>query len=213
MGPPGSGKGTLSSLCVRQPGWNQVSTGNLCRNHIQSNTDIGKKIKAVIDSGDLVSDEIIADMIKEWMLLHKGTLQNVILDGYPRTKKQAELLYDLLNNVNQDLQLMLITFQVDTDVLVHRILSRVICSNKECQLTYSLAQDSAKAFCNECNAPLFKRVDDTKDRLKNRIDLYYQNEKGIVDFFVNKGVSIKMINGDRPIQDVFTDFNKLIEQK
>lgn len=213
MGPPGSGKGTLSSLCVKQPGWKQVSTGNLCRKHIQSNTDIGKTIKKIIDAGSLVSDEIIADMIQEWLSSHKDVLQNIILDGYPRTKRQAELLYDLLHNANQKLQLTLITFQVETDVLLQRILSRVICSNKECQLAYSLAQDGAKAVCNECNAPLLKRIDDTQDKLKNRIDLYYQNEKGIIDFFVDKGISVNVINGARSIHDVFTDFNKLIEQK
>ena len=215
MGPPGSGKGTLASLCIKEFGCEQISTGNLCRSHIQRNTDIGKSIKSVIDSGKLVSDEIIVSMIKEWISSNKDLSKNIIFDGFPRTKKQAELLYQLLKDSGQDSRLMLIKLQVGNDVLIDRILSRVICSNKDCQQVYSLNQNSSKKSCDFCDSILLKRDDDTKDKLMNRIDLYYQNEKDIIDFFVDKGVIAQVINidGKKSIQDVFTDFSKLIEQK
>ena len=215
MGPPGSGKGTLASICIKEFGWEQISTGNLCRNHIQRNTDIGNSIKSILDSGKLVSDEIIVSMIKEWLSLNKDFSKNIIFDGFPRTKKQAELLYQLLKDLGKDSQLMLIKFQVDNDVLVDRIVSRVICSNKDCQQVYSLSQNSFKKSCDFCDSILYKRDDDTKDKLMNRIDLYYQNEKSIIDFFVSKGVIAQVINidGQKSMQDVFTDFSKLIERK
>lgn len=213
MGPPGSGKGTLSSLCVKEFGWNQVSTGNLCRSHIQRNTDIGQKMKAALDQGQLVSDEIIADMLKEWMLEQKEALQNVIFDGYPRTKKQAELLYTLLQNNLKDSELVLIRFLIDSNVLLERILARVVCSNKDCQQAYSLVKNPPKIAmqCDLCNASLIRRSDDTAETLKNRLNLYYKHEQDIVDFYKEMGLLINTIDATASVQDVFNDFNKLVE--
>lgn len=213
MGPPGSGKGTLSSLCVKKFGWNQVSTGNLCRSHIQKNTDIGQKMKAALDQGQLVSDEIIADMLKGWMLQEKETLQNVIFDGYPRTKKQAELLYALLQDHLENSELVLIRFLINPDVLLERILARVVCSNKDCQQAYSLVKNAPKnpMQCDLCNASLMRRSDDTAETLKKRLDLYYQHEQEIVDFYRDMGLSINTIDAACSVQDVFNDFNKLVE--
>lgn len=213
MGPPGSGKGTLSSLCVKNFGWNQLSTGNLCRSHIQRNTDLGKKMKAALDQGQLVSDEIIADMIKEWMVSQKESLNNVIFDGYPRTRKQAELLYSLLQNDLAGSELILVRFLVDPNILLERILTRVVCSNKDCQQAYSLKKDALKAAmqCEACGSALIRRSDDTAETLQNRLNLYYEHEQEIIDFYMNQGLSIGTIDGTRSVQDVFNDFNKLTE--
>lgn len=213
MGPPGSGKGTLSSMCVKEFGWNQVSTGNLCRSHIQRNTDIGQKMKAALDQGQLVPDEIIADMISEWMLNQKEVKQNIIFDGYPRTKKQAEKLYALVKNDLKEFELMLVKFQVDAQVLKNRILDRIVCSNKDCQQAYSLANLASDAAmqCSLCDAALVRRSDDTVETLKHRLDLYYQHEQDIVDFYTDLGLSIDTIDATRSVQEVFNDFNKLAE--
>ena len=217
MGPPGSGKGTLSSLCVQHFGWHQLSTGNLCREHVQNDTDIGKKIKAAMKSGDLVSDEVIADMVKEWLVSQATLPQGIIFDGYPRTKKQAELLYAFLQNSLSQYDLVLVKLHVDADLVVERILSRVSCSNKDCQKVYSLLKGSKvypKSFmeCDTCGSKLIHRSDDTEDTLKNRIHVYYQNEQDIIDFYVQKGMSIGMINGAQTVQGVFNDFKKLAQQ-
>lgn len=214
MGPPGSGKGTLSALCVKQFGWNQVSTGNLCRSHIQSNTLIGQKMKSAIEQGQLVPDDVIADMIQEWMLTQKESDQNVIFDGYPRTKKQAELLYALVKNNLKESELALIKFQVDSDVLVDRILSRVVCSNKDCQQAFSLKKDAVGETmkCKACGSSLIKRSDDTRDTLVNRLGVYYQHEQDILDFYEQQGISIEALNGAGDIADVFQDFKKLTER-
>lgn len=198
MGPPGSGKGTLSSLCVKSFGWHQLSTGNLCRKHIQQNTAIGQKIKAAMDRGELVSDEVIADMVKDWLMNQKDLPKGIIFDGYPRTKKQAELLYAFLEKSLKDYGLILVKLNVDADLVVDRILSRVSCSNKSCQEVYSLLKESPmnpKQYmkCDVCDSSLVHRSDDTKDTLKNRIHVYYENEQDIIDFYVHKGMSVGMI--------------------
>lgn len=215
MGPPGSGKGTLSALCKEQFGWNQVSTGNLCRSHIQIGTETGKKIKVAIDKGQLISDEIVAEMLQEWMISQKNKKQNVIFDGYPRTKKQAELLYDMVQSNLKEYDIELVRFLVDKEILLERILARVICSNKDCQRAYSLKDDSLKTAmkCDICESLLVKRSDDTLDTLMNRIDTYYQYEQDIVDFYMDHGVSIVEINAACPIQDVFQNFTKMVEQE
>lgn len=218
MGPPGSGKGTLSSLCVKSFGWHQLSTGNLCRDHVQRGTNIGNKIQNAINQGELVSDEVIADMVKDWLMSQDTLPQGVIFDGYPRTKRQAELLYAFLQDGLKEFDLVLVKLHVNADLVVDRILSRVSCSNKDCQQVYSLLKESpmrpkASMVCDTCGSKLVQRSDDTKDTLKNRIHVYYQNEQDIIDFYVRKGMSIGMINGAQTIQDVFNDFKKLAEQK
>lgn len=216
MGPPGSGKGTLSSLCVKHFGWHQLSTGNLCRDHVQNNTEIGEKIKAAMNEGRLVSDEVIAAMVKEWLLSQEELPKGIIFDGYPRTKKQAELLYVLLSSSLSDFDLILVKLDVDAELVIDRILSRVSCSNKKCQQVYSLLKNSKvypKRFmkCDSCGSGLQHRSDDTKDTLKNRIHLYYQHEQDIIDYYVRQGMSIGMINGAQAVQDVFNDFKKLAQ--
>ncbi|MBM18184.1 MAG: hypothetical protein CL947_03915 [Epsilonproteobacteria bacterium] len=218
MGPPGSGKGTLSALCVERFGWYQLSTGNLCRDHIQKNTDLGKQIKEAINKGELVNDHVIADMVKEWIVSQDTMPEAIIFDGYPRTKTQAELLYKLLQDVMVDSELVLIKLHVDADIIAERILSRVSCSNKKCQRVYSLMNNSqAKSkslmICDDCKSPLKKRSDDTQDALKNRIQIYYNHEQEILNFYVNKGMNVGMINAAQTVQDVFNDFTKFAEHK
>lgn len=218
MGPPGSGKGTLSALCIKAFGWHQLSTGNLCRDHIQKQTETGLKMQSFINQGQLVPDEIIADMVKEWIQSQKVLPQGIIFDGYPRTRNQAELLHSLLQEMLPDSELVLIKLHVDADVVVNRILSRAACVNKDCQQIYSLMKDSPlhpkrSMTCDLCGSELQRRSDDTKETVKNRIQIYYQNEQDIIDYYVNQGICVSMINGAQAVQDVFQDFKVLAEQK
>ena len=128
LGPPGSGKGTLSEMCVDQFGWPQLSTGNLCRQHIADETVIGKQIQKIIARGELVSDDIIADMVVDWIMHQKVIPQGIIFDGYPRTKNQAEMLYNFLKEKLPQYELVLVKLNIDSALLVDRILSRVVCS-------------------------------------------------------------------------------------
>lgn len=214
LGPPGSGKGTLSEMCIQQFGWQHLSTGNLCRDHIERKTQIGQQIQEIIASGGLVPDEIIADMVVDWIMQQKIKPEGIIFDGYPRTKNQAELLYKLVQEKLQGFELVLIKLNVDAQILIERITNRVICSNKECGRVYSLSVNTITRpkkdmICDVCASSLIHRADDTQESLKKRLQIYYQHEQEIIDCYVDKGLNLSIIQGAQAIQKVFEEFKKI----
>lgn len=218
MGAPGSGKGTLSSVCKKTFGWKQLATGDLCRNHIQDKTEIGNKIAAVIKSGELVSDDIIASMVKEWLLGLQDEDSNIIFDGYPRTIGQAKAFCELLKNDLQGFQAWIVRLNVPEHAIVERLLSRAICINKGCQSVYSTLPNSLHApknhmICDACEGDLKRRIDDTKDSILHRISVYRKHETEIVDYFMeNSGLcscsNLIELNGNQTIEEILNDFKK-----
>jgi len=215
LGAPGSGKGSLATKCVQEFGWVQLSTGNLCRDHIERGTLIGKHIQSIIESGQLVAYDIIADMIIDWLVSRNDLPKNIIFDGYPRTKKQAEILCDLLKNKLCATDLLVIKLNIDSSLLTERIINRITCSNKECGRVYSTSVDrttqpKVSNICDSCGSSLIKRIDDTMQSLEKRLCIYDQHEKEIIDFYVDQGVCIHFLNGAQDIKKVFDDFKKLV---
>jgi len=214
LGPPGSGKGTLSTLCIEQFGWELLSTGNLCRDHIARGTELGKEIQKFSDQGLLVPDEIIAELVADWLLSKKELPKGVIFDGYPRTLDQAKSLYLLLQTKLKVFGVCLVKIDIDASLLVDRILNRVICSNKKCGRTYSLKSISASQtndamICSYCHSKLEHRADDTAESLEQRLKIYYQHEQNIIDFYVDKGFEVCMISSAQSKQQVFEDFKNM----
>lgn len=214
LGPPGSGKGTLSALCMQHFGWELLSTGNLCRDHIARSTELGKEIQRFSNQGLLVPDEIIAELVADWLLSKNQLPSGVIFDGYPRTLEQAKSLYALLQTKLKVFGVCLVKIDIDAGLLVDRILNRVICSNKECGRTYSLKTISVSSEqndlkCVHCNSKLERRADDTVESLEKRLQIYYQHEQNIVNFYVDKGFEICMISSAQPKQQVFEDFKNM----
>jgi adenylate kinase len=215
FGPPGSGKGTLSEMCVDQFGWLQLSTGNLCRQHIAQSTVIGNQIKQIISQGGLVPDEIIAQMVVDWITSQTTKPQGIVFDGYPRTKKQAEMLYNFWQEKLFEFELILVKLNIDAQLLTDRILNRVVCSNKDCGRVYSLSQTSQNRpvqdmICDVCKSALVRRSDDTQAALELRLKIYYQHEQEILDFYVDKGFKVNELDGDQGAQNLFEDFKKIV---
>ena len=131
IGAPGSGKGTLSALCVRELGWERLSTGELCRKHIAEKTSIGTEIDFAIKSGKLVSDILIASMVEQWFVEHKKSNKPVILDGYPHTVSQAKALDSLFEELFPNIQLKVVHFLISQDALRERLDGRLICLNTD----------------------------------------------------------------------------------
>ena len=218
MGAPGSGKGTLSSICKKSFGWKQLSTGDLCRNHIQERTEIGKEIENVIKSGNLVSDEIIALMVKDWLLDLKNEDSNIIFDGYPRTIGQTKTFCELLKNDLQEFRVSIVKLNVLEHVIVDRLLSRAICVNKLCQSVYSTLPNSSQApkqdmICDLCGRNLKRRIDDTEEAILYRISVYHKYEAEIIDYFMKNSGSFGIsslieLNGDQTIEEILNDFKK-----
>ncbi len=217
FGPPGSGKGTLSEICIEQFGWLLLSTGNLCRQHIAQQTEIGKQIQQITAQGNLVPDEIIAQMVIEWIANQTIKPTGIIFDGYPRTLQQAEMLYRFWKEKLSDFEIILVKINIDAQLLTDRILNRIVCSNKNCGRVYSLVPSSSSKpendmICDVCKSALIRRSDDTHESLKLRLKIYYQHEQEILNFLIGKGLKIYEIEGNQSVQNVLQDFKTIVLQ-
>lgn len=213
LGPPGSGKGSLSQLCIQKFGWVQLSTGNLCRKHIAEGTQIGQQIDFAIKSGKLVSDALITDMVVQWLLEQPEAGQAIILDGYPRTLVQAQELHKLLQDKPSYFKLNVVRLLVEDETVIARLSGRYVCQNKECQAVYSMVAGTSLApkndmICDNCSAPLIRRGDDTEQAVRNRLATNHQHEQGLLDFYKQVGQAVHEINGEKPLEVVFDEFQK-----
>lgn len=215
IGPPGSGKGSLSNLCVDSLGWVQVSTGNLCRKHIMEQTVIGKEIDFALKSGKLVSDELIIAMVENWISEQIENHDALILDGFPRTVVQAKALDQLIKDKFTSIDLQIVKFNVADQTVIDRLGSRYTCQNKDCQRVYSLAAGANLApqrdmLCDSCSSPLSRRKDDEAEAIKERLVTYHKHAKDLLDFYTETGRSIQEFNVERPLQELFQDFKSTV---
>ena len=211
IGPPGAGKGSLAALCVKHFDWLQISTGNLCRKHIAEQTKIGKEIDLIIKSGKLIDDALISFMVFDWFNEHVDTSSGIIFDGYPRTVAQAQAFDAMLHEKFPAVQMRVILFNINDDVVVNRLCSRYVCQNKECQAVYSLSPDSylvptARMVCDLCSGPLGRREDDTEDAVRKRLDIYHRHEQQLINFYQENGTEIIRLDASRLLHEVFEKF-------
>ncbi len=211
LGPPGSGKGSLSNLAVKNLGFEQISTGNLCRQHISEQTEIGKQIDLIIKTGKLISDDIINNMVFDW-LLNTNNTNSIILDGFPRTVVQAEALKNFISK-NNNFNLSIVRLSVEDDKLIKRIVSRVVCSNLSCQRVFSLEKDSQHRSllennCDDCSSQLVRRKDDIIESIKERLNIYRQHETNLINYFIFQDFKILEIFADQSIADIFYLFTE-----
>jgi adenylate kinase len=177
LGPPGAGKGTQARVLVEERNMVQLSTGDMLREARTSGTEMGKKVAAVMDAGNLVTDEIVIGLIRE--KLEQGAEGGFIFDGFPRTLKQADALADLLEEMGQSLDAV-IELQVDDEVLVGRIVGR--------------AAEAAAA-----GEPV--RADDNEDALRVRLAAYYKQTSPLIGYYHAKG-QLQSVDGLASMQDV-----------
>ena len=211
IGPPGAGKGSLSSLCVKHFDWLQISTGNLCRKHIAEQTKIGKEIDLIIKSGKLINDDLITCMVFEWFIENADKASGIIFDGYPRTVAQAEAFDAMLKATFPEMRVRVVLFSLADDIVVNRLCSRYICQNKECQAIYSLSPHSDLApietvRCDLCSGPLGRRDDDNEEAVRRRLEIYHRHEQQLVNFYRDNGSEIIELDASKQLREVFDDF-------
>ncbi len=184
LGPPGCGKGTQSKLLVEKNNFIQLSTGYLLRSEIsKSDSDLGKKVKHLMESGELVPDDIVIDIIMNKVEEHKN--KNIVFDGFPRNLKQAEVLDSSLENVSVKLD-HAILFQIDFKILEERIYNRIIETKGSEQ-----------------------RKDDNSETLLNRIEVFKSSTLPIVKYYEEKGI-ISQIDGMQKVNEVYAEITKII---
>ncbi len=214
FGAPGSGKGTLSSLCVEKLGWVHLSTGDLCRKNIEEKTELGQQIDFVIKSGKLVDDSVIIEMIVEWLEHETIGVPGIVLDGVTRTAAQAQGLLTYLRKNPLRFSLHVVMLDVSDDEIIKRLTSRQVCSNKECQHIYSLRdaklQSRVEGICDVCGSSLIQRNDDSEEVIKNRLEGYKKHTQPLLDFYEHAGIIIERLNGQVSIERVFEDFIKKV---
>ena len=217
IGPPGAGKGSLASLCVKHFDWIQISTGNLCRKHIAEQTKIGKEIDLIIKSGKLINDDLITLMVFEWFHENAEKSSGIIFDGYPRTVAQAQAFDAMLNAMFPAVRVRVVLFDLADDVVVNRLCSRYVCQNKECQAVYSLSPHSDLApvettVCDLCSGPLGRRDDDNEIAVRKRLEIYHRHEQQLIDFYQDNGSEIIKLDASKQLREVFECFVQLISE-
>lgn len=191
FGAPGSGKGTQSALLVDKRGYKQISSGDLFRNAIKSQTLLGLQAKEYMDKGNLVPDGLTIELIKE--VLEENQDKKFILDGFPRTIKQAEALNDLLKEMNRTIGIALF-LEVPKEKLKGRLIGRRVCKN--CGATYHVDSYPTKIAgkCDICGGEVVQRADDKEDVIEKRLDVYEVNTAPLKDFYKRMGL-FKSIDG------------------
>ena len=207
FGPPGAGKGTQSKFIVKKFNLFQLSTGELLRNEIINKSQLGLDISSTMNSGNLVSDEIVSNLIEKF--ISNNDYQNrFIFDGYPRNQSQAKNLNKLLNKYSQKIDLVL-KLSVSLDVIKKRISGRCVCSI--CGKIYNEFFNPAPTN-SDCCAPKFlqKRSDDTLEIAISRYKTYEKNIKPVTDFYVASNL-LKVVNGETSISEITSEISGLIE--
>lgn len=209
LGPPGAGKGSLSQKCIAELNWRQLSTGMLCRKHIQAQTEFGKQIDFAIKSGKLIDDALIIGMVEQWLADHQNA-QVIILDGFPRTLGQAVALQEFIESKGQ-FRLNVIQLTISNAVIFDRIAGRLMCQDSECQAVFSGIPGSTQApkkssVCDLCGGELTRRSDDQRESIQERLKIYEKHAGSLTDFYHKAGQEIHEINVEKPLEEVFKQF-------
>ena len=188
LGAPGSGKGTVAKLLTDTLNIEHISTGDMFREEIKSGSKLGKELENYMSDGKLVPDDVVIKILDE--RLSRPTAQNgVVLDGFPRTKIQAEHLKQLLEKRNKKVDVA-IQLNIPDEDIIYRTVKRRICSNKDCGAIYNLEFSKPKqdGICDVCGSELYRREDDNEETVKRRIDTYHKRSEPIIKYFEEEGI-------------------------
>lgn len=200
MGPAGAGKGTMSDLILKEYDIPHISTGDMLRDNVRNNTELGSLAKSYMDAGNLVPDDVIIAMVEK-RLQEDDCQKGYLLDGFPRTLVQAEAFEKIENKIGKPVECV-ITLEVGFDTLVERITGRRICP--KCGAIYHIHNKPSKVegICDVCGSELTQRKDDTVEQLTVRMDGYEKSTKPVIDFYDKRGI-VSYIDASQETAAVF----------
>ena len=182
LGPPGAGKGTQGKLISAEAGIPHVNTGEMFRAEVAAESDLGRRVRTILDAGDLVPDELTIEVVRT-RLAQEDTMDGFVLDGFPRTLAQAEALDRLLEDLDRDELSVVLDFHVSDAIAAQRLLGRA-------------GQEG--------------RSDDTRATIQHRLDVYHDNTEPLVGYYRNKGILVG-IHADRTVAEVFAEVQQVLE--
>lgn len=182
LGPPGAGKGTQGKLISAEAGIPHINTGEMFRAEVAAESDLGRRVRAILDAGDLVPDDLTIEVVRA-RLGQEDTAGGFVLDGFPRTLAQAEALDRLLEELDRDELSVVLDFHVSDAIAVERLLGRA-------------AQEG--------------RSDDARETVQHRLDVYHDKSEPLVGYYRNKGILVG-IHADRTVHEVFVEVQQVLE--
>lgn len=205
LGPPGAGKGTMAFKLKEEYKLPHISTGDLFREAIKQQTDLGKKVKSIMDAGNLVPDELTSALVKE-KLEQPECRRGFILDGFPRTIPQAEAL-KTFSSIDK-----VINFTIPEEEIIRRLSGRRVC--RSCGESYhtEFIPPAKKGLCDKCSGELYTRADDTVDAIKNRLAVYRTSTAPLIDFYQKEGL-IENVDSSPAPEEVLNILKKILDSR
>ena len=209
MGPAGAGKGTMSDLILKEYDIPHISTGDMLRENVRNNTELGLTAKSYMESGRLVPDDVINAMVEK-RLQEDDCQKGYLLDGFPRTLVQAQAFEKISEKIGKPVECVL-ALEVDFNVLKERITGRRVCP--KCGAIYHIHNFPSKVegICDVCGSELKQRSDDTVEKLTQRMEEYENSTKPVIDFFEDKNV-VKHLNAAEKPEIVFGKIQGALNQ-
>ena len=209
MGPPGAGKGTQVDRLSQRYCLNRVSTGDILRQEVANRSELGLKVEGYMKRGKLVPDDIIIDMVSR-RLVWNSNCRGYLLDGFPRTIKQAQKLDHLLKEMDKKIDLVF-NIGVSEPELIRRISGRRVCPR--CFRLYHIEFNKPQVDerCDDCRIPLVQRVDDREDVVRNRLALYREETEPLLEYYRHQSKLVE-INGNGNAEEVFNQISAYVDK-
>ena len=210
LGPPGAGKGTAAEILKKELGILHISTGDMLREQVKAESVLGREAKQYMDAGKLVPDDVVIRMVSEKIEgLQEG--ESFALDGFPRTKIQAQSLDQTLKELRRPIDRVLY-FDTSAPVIVKRLSGRRVC--KQCGLNYHMHNMPPKkpGVCDQCDGELYQRADDSEATVQTRLQAYREQTAGLIDYYRLQG-SLRKVPGDYEARQLFEYLKDLFSQE
>ena len=207
LGAPGAGKGTNAKKITSEYHLPHISTGDMFREALRDETELGKLVKSYMDKGLLVPDEVTISLVKE-RLSKDDCKDGFLLDGFPRNLKQAEALEEIGKEINRPINYV-IDINVPEEILKDRITGRRVC--KKCGAPYHIKTLKPKVdgVCDICGGELMQRKDDNEEALKVRLDEYHHQTEPLINYYSKKGI-LHTVDGSKDLKEVMADINAIL---
>ncbi|HHY46311.1 MAG TPA: adenylate kinase [Firmicutes bacterium] len=209
LGPPGVGKGTQAVKLAGYYGVPHISSGDMFREALAKGTPLGLEAKKYMEAGTLVPDSVTIGLVKERLELPDAS-RGFVLDGFPRTLRQAEALDELLAQLKMPLDVV-VSIEAGRDVVVERLVARRTC--RQCGAVYHLKFNppAISGVCDRCGGELYQRADDAEETVRRRLEVYSKETEPLIEYYRSRGLLIS-VNGEQDIEDVFEAIKARVAQ-